>query len=163
MQEALAAHAAPRKQGHCAQRCSLLTGPRWDSKLKGSDVNILPSSLSKECLSLYLTLKPHPYSPVMYPPPLTGPLSNLTVKNVFGGRNGELRASRDSWWREELKPWTMWVKLSNESGSLWLILPIVPADEAVKGLGKMFEPPQTRRHGLQILVKFSVSRCKRDS
>lgn len=111
VQEALATHAAPRKQGHCAQRCSLLTDPRWDSKLKGSDVNILPSSLSMECLSLYLTLKPHPYSPVMYVPPLLAlpqhipdrvPLSNLTVKNVFGGRNGELRASRDSWWREEL-------------------------------------------------------------
>lgn len=83
-------------------------------------------ALSRDCLSLYL--KPHPYAPLLlFPPSLPlphphtrnrDPVSNLPGKNVFGGRNGELRASQDSLGGREGKTTTLnphtcvWNKLS---------------------------------------------------
>lgn len=57
----------------------------------------------------------------------------------------------------------MRVKLSTgNSLLLFFFLPVIPADEAVKGLGKMLKSFQPSGHRLQILVKFSVPRWKQD-
>lgn len=158
------------------------TGPHWFERPHRKWWNTAPGRSQGECLSLYLSPKTTSSccTSATLPPLLAPPTATYQKQTQFqirpgrmcsGGRNGELRASQHSSGGREgkSKPGTIGRRVFeiNFDSVNWkwvvfplFLLPVVPADETVKGLGKMLQSSQPGGHRLQILVKLSAPRRK---